>query len=168
MTTASLAHGEEAKSSLSYNQSMHVRLATSQDIAGIMTFILALIPTLHAAGNLQWDETYPNPEVFAEDIALAQLWVASINDDIAGVIAVTTEQYAEYVQAGWDINDPAIVVHRLAVNPDFQRKGIAAALLSHAETGRSLPQPQPHPRRHELAQSSYAAPAPQARLWVRR
>ena len=131
MTAASLA-GIEPK--LSYNQAMHVRLATLEDIAGIMHFIRALIPTLHAGGNLQWDDKYPNPQVFAEDIAAAQLWVMSTDDAIAGVIAVTTEQYPEYVQTGWDITDPAIVVHRLAVNLDFQRKGIAAALLNHAET----------------------------------
>jgi len=112
---------------------MHLRLATQADIPAIMQIIRALIPILHAAGNLQWDDTYPNPHVFAEDIAASQLWVVSVDNEIAGVIAPTTEQYPEYIEVGWDIHDPAIVVHRLAVNPKFQRKGIATVLLRHAE-----------------------------------
>ncbi len=98
-----------------------------------MKIVGAVIPILHAAGNLQWDERYPNPQVFEEDIARSQLWVISIEEKIAGVVAITTEQYPEYVQAGWDITDPAIVVHRLAVSPEFQGKGIAAELLRQAE-----------------------------------
>ena len=131
MTAASPVSEE---STLSYNQTMDLRLATREDIPGIMQMVCALIPILHAAGNLQWDERYPNPQVFAEDIALGQLWVMSSQKEIAGVVAITTEQYPEYIQAGWDITDPAVVIHRLAVNPAFQRKGIAAALLRHAET----------------------------------
>ena len=112
---------------------MNLRLATYDDVSGIMEMVKALIPILHAAGNLQWDERYPNPQVFEQDIALGHLWVATIEEKIAGVVATTMEQYPEYVQAGWDITDPALVVHRLAVSPEFQGKGIAAALLRHTE-----------------------------------
>ena len=96
--TPAFSAGIEPK--LSYNQAMHLRLATLEDIAGIMHFICALIPTLHAGGNLQWDDKYPNPQVFTEDIAAAQLWVMSTDDAIAGVIAVTTEQYPNTFRPG--------------------------------------------------------------------
>lgn len=121
------------ESLLTYNQTMQIQLANPEDIPGIMEIVVAVIPLLRAAGNMQWDDRYPNPEVFEADIALSQLWVASIEGKIVGVVAITTEQYPEYVQAGWDITDPAIVIHRLAVNPEFQGKGIAAALLHKAE-----------------------------------
>lgn len=117
---------------------MHLRLATAEDIPAIMQIIRAAVPLMRASGNLQWDDAYPNPEVFAADIGLAQLWVAVINDmaseDIAGVVALTTEQSPEYVQAGWDLSEPAIVVHRLVVDPQLQGRGIAIALMQHAET----------------------------------
>lgn len=129
--TAALVAREASE--LPYNESMHIRLARPDDIPGIMQMVSAVVPEMRATGNLQWDGQYPNPEVFAEDIALGQLWVMSIEEAIAGVIAITTEQYPEYVQAGWDINEAAVVVHRLAVSVDFQRKGIAAALLRQAE-----------------------------------
>lgn len=88
---------------------------------------------MRASGNLQWDDVYPNPQVFEQDIKDGQLWVAELDNQIAGVTATTTEQYPEYAQAGMDINEEAIVTHRLAVSPRFQGRGIARALMQQAE-----------------------------------
>jgi len=112
---------------------MKIRPATLNDVPQIMQIIRAVVPAMRAAGNLQWDSTYPNPGVFENDIADDQLWVAEIDHEIAGVAAITTEQYPEYADVGLDINETAIVVHRLAVDPKFRGKGIAAALLTQAE-----------------------------------
>ena len=112
---------------------MLIRKATTTDIPGITQIIRAVVPIMRAAGNLQWDDVYPNPEVFESDIALAQLWVAVIDNSIAGVAAFTTEQYPEYANVGLDITETAVVVHRLAVHPHFRGKGVAAALLQQAE-----------------------------------
>ena len=122
-----------SESALSYNRTMHLRLAVREDIPAIMQIVRAVVPLMRASGNLQWDDHYPNPGVFEEDIALGQLWVAEIAGQVAGVVALTTDQSPEYVQAGWDITEPAIVVHRLAVSPDFQGQGIAIALMRQAE-----------------------------------
>jgi ribosomal protein S18 acetylase RimI-like enzyme len=53
---------------------------------------------------------------------------------IAGFAAITTDQEPEYADVGWNINEQSIVVHRLAVDPAFQGKGMAAALMLQAET----------------------------------
>jgi ribosomal protein S18 acetylase RimI-like enzyme len=98
-----------------------------------MQIVRAVVPLMRAGGNLQWDDQYPNPRVFEEDIALAQLWVAVIHEDVVGVVALTTDQSPEYVQAGWDITEPAIVIHRLAIRPEATGKGTAAALMRQAE-----------------------------------
>jgi GNAT superfamily N-acetyltransferase len=115
------------------NLSVIIRRATIGDIPQIMQIIAGVVPLMRAAGNLQWDATYPNPEVFEEDIKLGQLWVADIDGDIAGVTAITTEQYPEYIQVGWDVNEPAIVTHRLAVSPQHRGKGIAETLVLQAD-----------------------------------
>jgi len=112
---------------------MHLRLATLDDIPAILTLIRNVIPSMHAAGNHQWGDDYPNAEVFAADIAANQLWLAEIDGSIAGVAALTTEQYPEYEQVGWDINEPAIVTHRLAVDPAFRGRGVAVALMQQAD-----------------------------------
>jgi GNAT superfamily N-acetyltransferase len=112
---------------------MNIRPATLADVAPIMQVINQVVPTMRAAWNYQWDNTYPNPAVFEEDIKLNQLWVADMDGDIGGVAAITTDQYEGYADAGLDITETAIVVHRLAVNPKYQGKGIAAALMQKAE-----------------------------------
>jgi GNAT superfamily N-acetyltransferase len=113
---------------------MIVRQAKLSDIPSIMQVIADVVPAMRESGNYQWDNTYPNAAVFEEDIAFDQLWVAELYGDIAGVAAITTEQYPEYASVGMDINETAIVVHRLAVNTHYRGKGIAAALMQQAET----------------------------------
>jgi len=113
---------------------MTIRQATLKDIEGIMDMVAKVVPIMRASGNLQWGKDYPNPEAFAKDIELEQLWVAELNGTIAGVTAITTDQDAEYADAAWDVTETAIVTHRLAVNPDFQGMGIAKQLMNQAET----------------------------------
>jgi|SRR6185503_14050909 len=112
---------------------MLVRLATLNDIPSILKLISEAVPLMIAEGNFQWDDTYPNAEVFENDIELGQLWVAEIENDIAGVAAITTDQEPEYATVGWNIMEPAIVIHRLAVNNKYRGTGVASALMMQAE-----------------------------------
>ncbi|MFC5861263.1 GNAT family N-acetyltransferase [Acidicapsa dinghuensis] len=112
---------------------MQIQKATAQNIAQIMTLVRRVVPLMRAVGNLQWDDTYPNPEVFLRDVEKDQLWIAVIDGAVAGVAAITQDQEPEYANVGWDIAEPAIVVHRLAVDPEFRGRGIAEALMRHAE-----------------------------------
>lgn len=112
---------------------MKIRVATLADVPGIMQVITEVVPDMIASGNFQWDDTYPNAAVFEEDIAVGQLWVADADGIIAGVSAITTDQYPEYADVGLDINETAIVTHRLAVSPRFRGQGIAAMLMNQAE-----------------------------------
>jgi ribosomal protein S18 acetylase RimI-like enzyme len=112
---------------------MRIRLATHDDLPGLMSLVRRVVPLMLAAGNLQWDEGYPNEAVFQRDIALGQLWIADEGTCIAGVAAITKDKEPDYAQVGWDVNEPAIVVHRLAVDPAFRGVGVAAALMRRAE-----------------------------------
>lgn len=112
---------------------MTIRLATLNDISPIMQLIAEVVPAMNAAGNFQWDSTYPDAKVFENDIAHSQLWVADADGDIAGIAAITTDQEPEYAEAGWDLNETAIVTHRLAVSARYRGRGIAASLLQQAE-----------------------------------
>ena len=112
---------------------MQIRLATRDDLVSLTGLVSRVVPLMRAEGNLQWDDTYPNPEVFGQDIERGQLWVAEISDRLAGVVAITSDPEPDYVQADWDHNEAAIVVHRLAVDPEFRGAGVARALMQHAE-----------------------------------
>jgi ribosomal protein S18 acetylase RimI-like enzyme len=112
---------------------MRIRLATHDDLPALMLLVRRVVPLMLAAGNLQWDEGYPDETVFQGDIGLGQLWVADADTSIAGVAAVTMDQEPDYAQVEWDINELAVVVHRLAVDPEFRGAGVAAALMQKAE-----------------------------------
>jgi GNAT superfamily N-acetyltransferase len=112
---------------------MIVRHATNADVAKIMALINEVVPVMNAAGNFQWDNSYPNARVFEQDIERNELWVAEADNEIAGIAAITTDQEPEYAEVGWDVKEIAIVTHRLAVSPKHRGKGIAAVLLAEAE-----------------------------------
>ena len=112
---------------------MEIRLASREDVPALMALVGRVVPLMRASGNLQWDEGYPNAGVFERDIELGQLWVAEIEGVVAGVAAITTDQEPEYLQVGWDVNEVAVVVHRLAVDPAFRGAGVAGALMQQAE-----------------------------------
>jgi GNAT superfamily N-acetyltransferase len=110
-----------------------LRLANAADLPALMALVRRVVPPMRAMGNLQWDDHYPNQQVFHQDIQLKQLWVAELIGTLAGVAAITTDQSPEYADVGWDLNEPAIVTHRLAVDPAFRGAGIAIALMQQAE-----------------------------------
>ena len=112
---------------------MQVRLGNVADVEAVMALVHRVVPLMMASGNLQWDATYPNAAVFLRDVEQSQLWVAEVEGQLAGVAAITTDQEPEYAEVGWDTSEQAVVVHRLAVDPSFQGKGVARALMLQAE-----------------------------------
>ncbi|UOQ66412.1 GNAT family N-acetyltransferase [Hymenobacter volaticus] len=112
---------------------MVLRRATATDLPAIVALVRRVVPLMNEAGNFQWSVDYPNESVFQNDINQQQLWVAELEGQVAGVAALTRDQDEEYSQADWDVTEPALVTHRLAVDPSTQGRGVAAALLQQAE-----------------------------------
>ena len=111
-----------------------IRPATASDLPEILAILGRVVPLMNAAGNQQWSADYPNEAVFRQDIEKGQLWVAELNGAVAAFAALThNDQDPEYAQADWDAAEPALVTHRLAVDPAAQGHGLAAALLAQAE-----------------------------------
>lgn len=112
-----------------------LRLAVSTDIPTVVEIVQAILPLMHAAGNPQWDETYPLAQHFEADVGQQQLWVAvdEERNKVVGCGSLTESPEPDYAQAGCDLSCPSIVPHRMAVHPDYQRKGIAALFLQQAE-----------------------------------
>jgi ribosomal protein S18 acetylase RimI-like enzyme len=112
-----------------------IRLATHSDLPALMALVRRVVPLMRASGNLQWDDHYPNEQVFERDIDQGELWLAEPTPGvIAAVTAITTDQSPEYADVGWDIHERAIVIHRLAVDPGYRGNGLALALMQQAET----------------------------------
>ena len=111
-----------------------LRLATAGDVPTIMVIIRANLPLMEAAGNPQWDATYPLADHFEADIAQQQLWVAVDQErGVVGCGALTESPEPDYASAGCDLTYKSIVPHRMAIDPQWQRKGIASLFLQQAE-----------------------------------
>jgi len=82
----------------------------------------------------QWNEMYPSKEVLKNDIELKQLWKFQIDDVFVGIIVLTEIEDLEYRHVNWlTQNSKVLYVHRLAVHPNFQGKGLAKELMNFAE-----------------------------------
>lgn len=98
-----------------------------------MTQLCAL--DLISKGISQWDQHYPNLGTIQNDIAMGQLYKYTYGKIIVGIIVLNEVQDPEYADLNWvtDENSRNLVVHRLAVHPEHQGKGIAQKLMSFAE-----------------------------------
>ncbi len=85
-------------------------------------------------GIFQWNEFYPSKEVLKKDIQLDQLYKFVENDQIIGIVVLTEIEDEEYKRVKWlTKNGGNLYIHRLAVHPNFQGKGIAKHLMDFAE-----------------------------------
>ena len=112
---------------------LSIRRAALADVPAILALVRRVVPLMHANGNFQWSADYPDEAVFTDDIRRNHLWVAELDGAVVGVAALTQDQDAEYAQADWDAAEPALVTHRLAVDPAAHGQGVALALLQQAE-----------------------------------
>ncbi len=110
-----------------------MRKASMEDLAVITKIVADSLPILHASGNRQWDENYPQETHFIADINNGELWAATCRGDVVGFVAITRDQPEEYSDCGLDISEEAIVPHRLAVAPSCRGAGIAKRMMKQAE-----------------------------------
>lgn len=86
------------------------------------------------------NEVYPLREHAEEGLEAGNLYVALCGEKIAGTVIFLYEQGEAYRTADWqiDFDVPVIIIHILAVHPDYMRCGAAKALLEYAaDLGRS-------------------------------
>jgi GNAT superfamily N-acetyltransferase len=100
----------------------------------VMALIDRATRRLDTIGIPQWDEIYPNRAVLSADIAARTLYGLSVDGTLAGIVVLNEYQDAEYGEVRWELDDPRpLVIHRLCVDPAFQGKGHAKALMAFAE-----------------------------------
>lgn len=114
---------------------MNILRAEKKDLTSIMELIRKCVAAMNNNGIYQWNDSYPNKDIILEDIVKRELFIFKIDSNIAGIMVINEEQSPEYSEVLWSINSAKILVlHRLAVHPDFQREGVASALLNFAES----------------------------------
>lgn len=113
-------------------QDTGIRHATEADLDAVMRITAAAVAIMNAQGNVQWNETYPLRADFLRDVRENTLYACVEDGLVRGVACLNFNEPAEYRAANWTRHGRVMVLHRMVVDPECRRKGIAAALLSFA------------------------------------
>jgi len=113
---------------------MPINQAVFDDIHPIMTLIGDCIRHMENKGIFQWNDHYPTLKIIASDIESGSMYVLKNGGDLLGMIAINEEQSPEYGQLNWRVRSgKVLVIHRLAIDPKWQKQGIGRQLMDFAE-----------------------------------
>lgn len=111
-----------------------IRKATIEDIDSILSLTKACAEDMVRKGIYQWNDAYPSREAFTKDVARDELYVLTEHSKVIACIVISTIIDDVYRPVTWlSETDANIYIHRLAVHPDHQGKGLAQKLMTHAE-----------------------------------
>jgi ribosomal protein S18 acetylase RimI-like enzyme len=113
---------------------MTIRISKIMDIKNILDIYDKCKVNLNEQGIFQWTVNYPNIEIITTDIKKGFLYLMENGNKIIGAINISEEQEDEYLKIDWEFNTGNIlVIHRLVIDPEHQRKGYARKLMDFAE-----------------------------------
>lgn len=106
------------------------RKAILSDLSNITTLCEKIQIHMNQVNDIkQWDDGYPNKEVFLDDIQKEQLYVLEIDNILVGFIVINDVQYDCYNQVTWRYQEQCRVIHRFGISPDHLQKGYGSQLL---------------------------------------
>ena len=111
-----------------------IELAEITDLNRIMEITRACAIDLISNNIFQWNEKYPSKEAFKKDIEKNTLYVYKNKSRITGCISLCADKDEEYENVEWITEDfKNLYLHRLAVHPEYQKKGVGRSLMDFAE-----------------------------------
>ena len=115
---------------------MEITMATEQHLDESLRLCRNCSKIMKTKGIDQWDEVYPNKEIFQEDINNHSLYIAVVenSEEMMGCIVLNDCQEPEYKAVEWSYRQGNIaVIHRLMVHPNYEGKGVARNLVEFIE-----------------------------------
>jgi len=113
---------------------MKIEKASNLDLEKMYAITKSCGKQMIEKGIFQWNEFYPSKEVLQKDIELQQIWKLTESNSVVGIIVLTEIEDKEYKNVKWITeNNKNLYIHRLAIEPIFQGKGYAQALMTFAE-----------------------------------
>lgn len=111
-----------------------IRTVRPEELDRVWELVRAAVARMNAGGSFQWGQDYPTRGDFAGPLAAGELYAAcDAGDVILGVVVLNTWEEPVYGELeGWRVPGPALVIHKMAVDPAAQGKGVAGALFAFA------------------------------------
>lgn len=109
--------------------------ATPDDYESILNMYRKANQSLLDKGIVQWDDEYPSPMVLKENLADLTTWVFRNEGKPIASITLDGDQDPQYEAITWAyVSNRILVVHRLCVEPSYQKMGLAGQLMQFAES----------------------------------
>lgn len=106
-----------------------IKLKTEQLKAAFEVVLASKIHLLDQ-GIDQWDEIYPTESHLHADIQNGEAFGGFENGQLVAYVALNKLSDPEYDALNWWTETPALIVHRLVVDPRMQGKGVGKFLMS--------------------------------------
>jgi ribosomal protein S18 acetylase RimI-like enzyme len=114
---------------------LRIEKAKLEDFQAIMYVFRECTEALLNANIYQWDGTYPTVEIFQNDISEGNVFVIKEKGNTIATITLNNQQDEQYNAINWKYpSEKVLVVHRLAVSPKAQGKGLGKLLCEFTET----------------------------------
>jgi N-acetylglutamate synthase-like GNAT family acetyltransferase len=110
-----------------------IRKAKLQDLDMIMNILKDTVAEMHSYGNYQWDEEYPNKQVFINDINEGSLYVDEEHGLVIGFLCINKKEPVEYKGLNWSLDEESYILHRLAVDIKHRKEKVGFSLMQFAE-----------------------------------
>lgn len=113
---------------------MEIVQAKDTDFIEILYLLRVCILDMNKKGFKHWNSVYPGPEIIREDLAKEAIYLAKEKGVCKGMVTLDNVEPEEYKAIKWSDNaSNPLFMHRLAVHPIWQGKGIAIMLMNFAE-----------------------------------
>jgi len=108
--------------------------ATTNDLAKIIKLYDDCKQVLKRQGIFQWDELYPNQEIYLEAISNNAQYLFLDDELFVGVVILSESQSEEWQTVAWKYcNQKTLAIHALAISPATQGKGYGQQVLELCE-----------------------------------
>jgi GNAT superfamily N-acetyltransferase len=108
-----------------------IRKANKSEIRIIYELSKKTKTNMLESGLNQWVGDYPKYDSFYQDYLKSGLYIYLMDDQIIASITILEENDPPYQEIKWEMND-SLVIHRLLVDPDYQKHRIGQAMFEKA------------------------------------